>query len=130
MLTDPEFFQPIGFAKLAPWKNKDNQIVCFELGSVWVDPQLRGHRLAPFLIETLLNNSNGKILEVPIIAVVTHDNKPSNNLFSKHLKNWERICLTAENTNDFNYFPINGVNIFAGWGKPSDVYWYNKSSSF
>jgi len=117
-----------------PWKNEVNEIVCFELGSVWVDPQLRGHRLAPFIINTLINNviknSNGEILNIPIIAVVTQDNNSSNKLFSKHLENWERICLTAEKTNGFNDFSINGINIFSGWGLPSDVYWYNKSSSF
>jgi GNAT superfamily N-acetyltransferase len=130
LLTDPEFFQPIGFAKLTPWKNEKGEIVCWELGSVWVDPDLRGHRLAPFLINQLINNVNSEIFKVPIIAVVTHDNQPSNKLFSQHLSNWQRIFLSAEETNNFNHFSINSVNIFDGWGKPSDIYWYNKSKPF
>jgi len=92
---------------------------------------LRGHRLADFLINKLLANLNDGFFQVPIIAVVTHDNRPSNKLFS-HLPYWVRISLTAEGTNNFSYFSVNGVNIFydekGPWGKSSDIYWHNKSA--
>jgi len=132
LLTGPKFSKPVGFAKLAPWKDENGVVACREVGSVWVTDYLRGHGLGRFIINTLTNDliSNGRISDaVPLIAVVTHDNKPSNNLFSK-IPDWQRVDLTTEQTSDFNHFVINGVNIFEGWGKPSSVYWYNKSQPF
>lgn len=63
-----------------------------------------------------------KLKDIPVFAVVTKDNVPSNRLFERDPR-FRKQELTEEETDNFNMFEINGVNIFEGWGKPSNIYW-------
>ncbi|NMB84433.1 GNAT family N-acetyltransferase [Candidatus Roizmanbacteria bacterium] len=125
LMVDSQF-AATGFARLNPWKNAEGETKGLELGSVWIHPDLRNHHLAQLLIEQLIGDTYSQEKNVPIFAVVTEDNVPSKKLFQR-LENWQEQLLTAQETENYSKFFINGINIFEGWNLPSVIYWYNQN---
>lgn len=115
----------MGFGKLYPWQ-VDNQIYCFELGSLFVIPELRKKGLGNFLVDGLIENyRNIGLINIPLIVVVTNDNEGSLKLFRR--KNWFEVNLLPEQTGNFRYLTINkGPNIFEDWGNSSAIFVYHK----
>ncbi len=115
----------MGLGKLYPWQI-DNQIYCFELGSLFVIHELRKKGLGKFLVERLIENyRNIGLINTPLIAVVATDNEDSLQLFRR--KNWIEVNLLPKQTGNFSYLTINnGPNIFKDWGKSSVVFVYHK----
>lgn len=109
---------------LGAGKGEEEKVVGLELGSLVIVPELRGHHLAEILVSQLVTNLDNRFKHLPIFAVVTADNGPSNQLFRR--LGWEAQELKPEETDNFTKFFINDVNILAGWGKPSIIYWCRK----
>ncbi|MCX7881031.1 MAG: GNAT family N-acetyltransferase [Patescibacteria group bacterium] len=136
LIMDPDFLIPIGFARIHPCfktnEKGESVIAALELGSVYVDPAVRGFGLAKLLIKALVKDltaqyDQGSVPKVPLFAVVEASNVPSLNLF-RGLGGWIEQPLSPEETNNYTEFWIGGVNIFEGWGKPSVIFWYNENN--
>ncbi|MCS7093468.1 MAG: GNAT family N-acetyltransferase [Patescibacteria group bacterium] len=128
-----------GFARLFPWQKEQedrDKVIAWEIGTVFVTPELRGNHLAECMIEALINhmmNQIGMTRRKPIFfAVVTEDNEASKKLFSRLVKNgeWREEIPTEEQTQGFTVYLVgeegNYVNVFEGWGIPSRLYFYNR----
>lgn len=126
VLVDPEKREVLGFAKLYAWNDKQGHTVGWEFGSLFINPALRNHHLAQLLTEQLVNYRQKEMKkdekQIPIFAVVTVDNLTSLKLFKR--MNWKELHPSAEETFNFNFFNINGVNIYEDWGKDSIIFFY------
>lgn len=117
VLTEPKMQEVLGFAKFYPWQSSNENIVAFEIGSLFVKPAIQGHHIGQLLVEQLsrfimIGNSH-----VPIVSVVTFDNDPS-------IKLYRRMGWSEVESTDHNNYVINGVNILEGWGHPSSIFYH------
>lgn len=118
IFTDPDLKRVLAFVKIYPWKNKDNETIALELGSLIVARAFQRHHLGIFLVKQFSQQIKDKYPKTPIVSVVTSDNLPSLNLF-------RNLGWREETALDPNNYYIQGVNILEGWRIPSSIFYYN-----
>ena len=120
ILTDFNQEQVISFVKASSWLNCQG-IAGWEIGSLFVRPQIQGVGLGKYMVRTLVQQPFLTQVVEPIFAVVTSDNIASIKLF-KGL-GWQEDIPQADATTNYNHYIVNGVNIFEDWGLPSSVFY-------
>jgi len=120
ILTDYKQEKVVSYVKASIWSNFKG-IAGWEIGSLFVQPQIQGIGLGKFMVKTLVKQPFLIKVKEPIFAVVTEDNIASIKLFQG--LDWQEDIPEAEATANYNYYSVNGVNIFEDWGIPSSVFY-------